>query len=83
MFGWTVNWDDALQTITAYGPDGDDMKMTIGSKTYECNGVKTEFDVAPLLQQERTYIPVRVIAESMGYVVGWEEDSQTVTITTK
>lgn len=82
-FGWTVNWDDALQTITAYGPEGDDMKMTIGSNTYECNGVKTEFDVSPLLKEDRTYIPVRVIAESMGYVVGWEDASQTVTITTK
>ena len=50
MFGWTVNWDDVLQTITAYGPEGDDMKMTIGSNTYECNGVKTEFDVSPLLK---------------------------------
>ena len=59
------------------------MKMTIGSNTYECNGVKTEFDVSPLLKEDRTYIPVRVIAESMGYVVGWEDASQTVTITTK
>lgn len=83
LFGWTVNWDEALQTITAYSPDGDDMKMTIGRNIYECNGVKIEFDVAPLIRQDRTYIPVRVIAESMGYVVGWEEASQTVTITTK
>lgn len=39
-----------------------------------------EIEVAPFTVNDRTMVPVRVIAESFGAQVGWEEAAQTVTV---
>lgn len=45
----------------------------------ELNGKKLEFDTEPMLINDRTMVPMRKIFESLGAIVDWEEDTQTVT----
>ena len=44
---------------------------------------KIQMDTTPILnnQEGRTYVPIRFIAEAMKYQVGWDEATQTVTLT--
>lgn len=37
-------------------------------------------DIAPLIINQRTMVPVRVVSESLGYRVDWENDTQSVII---
>ena len=44
------------------------------------DGAEMVLDVEPILYNNRTYIPVRFVAESMGKNVGWDEETKTVII---
>lgn len=43
------------------------------------DGVKIEFDVAPVTQNDRTLVPLRAIFEALGASVDWDDAAQTVT----
>ena len=43
--------------------------MTIGDTTYTINGVEKSMDVAPEITGDRTYVPVRFVAEGLGFKV--------------
>lgn len=77
--GATVSWDGSTQTVTSY-KDDNTIVMTIGSGTIYLNGLPIESDVAPILINGFTYVPVRVISESLGCMVDWNGDTRTVTI---
>lgn len=67
-FGATVDWDQENQTVTyTYGDTA--LTMTIGSTTYTVNGEDKTMDTAPVLNGDRTYVPVRFVAEALGYEV--------------
>ena len=74
-----VNWNGNKQLVTV---ERDDMhiELTIGSKTAYVNGKTEAMDVAPKLVADRTMIPVRFVSEKLGYMVDWDEKSQTVII---
>ena len=60
--------------------------LAIGTPNAYANGAKTMVDpenpeVQPIVKDDRTLVPVRFIAESFGAEVGWDEATQTVTIT--
>lgn len=40
-----------------------------------------EMDTAPVIENGRTYLPIRAIAELCGYKVNWNSETQTVVIT--
>jgi N-acetylmuramoyl-L-alanine amidase len=44
------------------------------------NGKTTQMDSAPLIENGRTYLPARYIAEALGYTVQWNAAGQTVNI---
>lgn len=55
--------------------------FTIGSTTYTVNGVEKSMDVAPYIKGDRTYIPVRFVAQSAGVAdnnIIWNEADQSV-----
>lgn len=55
--------------------------MTVGEKTFEAFGEAKEMDVAPILKNEKTFVPIRVVAESIGAEVIWtEEEAEKVVI---
>jgi hypothetical protein len=45
------------------------------------NGKLINFDRQPMIVNDRTMVPVRFIAEELGYAVDWNADKQFVTIT--
>lgn len=49
--------------------------------TLYVNGQQQETDTAPMLVNERTFVPIRVVSEALGAQVGWDEATQTVTLT--
>ena len=85
-FGMSVNWDDSTQTVTALKSFGegkhDVIKMQIDNYTMTKNGEITDLDIAPMVLDGRTLVPVRAIAESMEANVVWNNDLRSVIITT-
>ncbi len=77
--GGTVGWDDATQKVTLiYGSDN--IVLTINSVNAYFNGQLSVLDVAPKEVNGRTILPIRYIAESFKFGVGWEDSTQTITI---
>ena len=68
-FGAKVDYDNDAKTVTIV--DGDTtVVMTIGETTYTVNGEEQTMDVAPVIGSgDRTYVPVRFVAEALGYKV--------------
>lgn len=55
--------------------------FTIGSTTYTVNGIEKTMDVAPYIKGDRTYIPVRFVAQAAGVAdnnIIWNEADQSV-----
>lgn len=46
------------------------------------NGQEIVSEVQPFLKDDRTMVPLRVISEALGATVAWDQETQTVTITT-
>ncbi len=77
--GGTVEWDENTRTASlSYGPDN--IELTIDSTTAYLNGTAYTLDTTPVIINDRTMLPIRFIAESFGLEVGWEQSSQTVTV---
>ena len=57
------------------------IKLKIGSNILEKDGQPFEMDVAPFTQDDRTFVPIRFVAENLGFNVSWDEATQTVAIT--
>ena len=58
--------------------------LTIGSNVMdrELNGISTDIimDVAPYIKEGRTMLPVRYVAEGLGFDVEWIESTRTVVL---
>lgn len=78
--GGTVAWNGETREVTLdYGKD--EIKLTIDSTEAYLNGNKTVLDTAPMIINDRTMLPIRLIAESFRFEVKWEEEEERVTIT--
>lgn len=58
----------------------DYLLMFIGSKSLLHNGNKTIMDVAPIIKNSRTLVPIRAIAEALNATVSWDPNTFVVTI---
>ncbi|MBQ4110120.1 MAG: WG repeat-containing protein [Clostridia bacterium] len=78
--GAEVTWDDETQTVTAKKGETE-IKLTVNSNILTMgDGTALEIDVAPVLRDDRTYVPLRVFSEALGAEVGWDYDNYTATI---
>ena len=71
--GGTAVWNEAARTVTLV-IDGKTITMTI-DVTLE------KYGVAPIIINNRTYVPIRFVAEELGADVQWNETTQQITIT--
>ena len=55
--------------------------IQIGSKTMFVNGKAYEKDVAPVIMNDRTLVPIRFVTESLGGKVAWNEKEKEVVLT--
>lgn len=70
--GAQVNWDSAARTVTIQ-LDGVTMTMTIGEMI-------EGFDAAPVIQNGRTLVPIRYVAEKLDANVMWVPATQQIII---
>lgn len=78
--GGTVEWNEALQGVTM-SLDGTILDLFINRTRAYVNDQPAFLDVAPILHNERTMLPIRFIAENFGATVEWEEETQCIYIT--
>ena len=81
-FGAKVGWDGATSTATLTTSDVE-IKITIGAKTAYVNGIAISLDAPAFIENSRTYMPVRFVAENLGATVAWDGATSTATLTKK
>ena len=81
MAGAQVDWDQDTQTAFIMK---DDYTVTIkyGDSAMYKNGERIELDSPAIIENNRTLIPVRAIAEAMDYAVTWDGHHSMVLIST-
>ena len=67
-FGAKVEWNEKDRTVTTE-MDGKRVVMTIDKKEYKVNDKEMTMDVAPYISGDRTLVPVRFVAEALGFQV--------------
>lgn len=78
--GGAVAWDEETQTVVLT-KDDIRLRLTISSKTAYVNEEARALDIAPVIINDRTMLPIRFIAEEFGYAAGWDGEAQTITLT--
>ncbi len=77
--GFNVEWDEKAQSVTVSSGEAS-LVLFIGSLTYTVNGESYETDVPPTVRSDRTFVPIRLVSETLGCEVYWLESSGTVEI---
>lgn len=73
--GYEVGWDQ--QTKTVHISSGNQkIALTIGSDQAKVNGQTVALDAPPELKDDRTFVPLRFIAETMGEQVDYNASSR-------
>ena len=74
-----VGYDDSARTVTLSG-NGYKVNMTLDKSEYTINDIPFEMDVPAQVVNDRTLIPLRVMAESIGKKVEWDADNRLIYI---
>ena len=74
-----MTWDGSLQKAT-FVKESKTLVLYIGNKEYEVDEKKLQMDTAALLQEGRTFVPARYVAEAFGATVRWDSAIKTVYI---
>ena len=80
--GATVDWDTKKVAIVRKGSTT--IEVPIGSKSILVNGTKKAIDTqgtVSIIVDSSTYLPFRIIAESLNYTVSYDQNTKTITCT--
>lgn len=78
---FAVEWDGENQLVKVVSADNTKtVFFKIGYASTVVNGEELSLSSAPFVLNDRTYLPVRVIAETMGADVDWNGETKTVLI---
>lgn len=78
--GLHVDWDNATRTVVI-GEGTDLVKLTIGGKEIvKADGSTVAIDAPAMIKSERTFVPLRAIAEISGARVSWDDATRTAVI---
>lgn len=80
--GATVNWEAENQTAII-NKERDEIRYTVYKVFASLNGEMVVMDTFGILKDERTMVPIRFISEMLGCNVAWDDNTNTVIITTK
>jgi len=75
-----VIWDALNQSATFTSSDGKTIIITVGRAVLTVDGSEQAIDAPPLLKEGRVFLPVRWLAQALGYEVGWDEATSTVLV---
>ena len=73
MLDCKVDWDDTSKTAIITKENGDVVKVTLGSDVLTVNNKSSQMDTTAIIKDDRTFIPVRFVAEALGLEVEWLE----------
>ena len=76
---YKVDWNKDKKLVTIKNTDRQ-ILMTIGDTNITVNNEKIKNDVAPLIRKDRTYVPLRFVAENMNLKVNWDGKEKKVII---
>ena len=77
--GYDVKWDGANKKVIMKNGDTN-VELTIGSNKMKVNGKVLTLDAPAEIKDERTFVPLRAIAESFGEKVDYSKDYKAVYI---
>jgi len=77
--GGSVAWD-AIQRKATVTLGTHTVEVWIGSRQARVDGVNVALDVAAIIVNSRTLLPLRFVAENLGCTVTWDPVGRTVTI---
>ena len=80
--GADITWNSAKKTVTIEYEE-DVILLTIGSKDAKLNKLKVYMDVPAMIINDRTMIPVRFVAENLGFDVEWDAKEYIVNVKPK
>lgn len=80
--GAEVEWNDENKTVTVTYNDIT-IIVTIDSTTALVNGEEVEIDSPAIIKKDRVLVPIRIIAETLGLTVEWDDDSHSVIVDEK
>ncbi|MEA3421987.1 MAG: stalk domain-containing protein, partial [Acidobacteriota bacterium] len=83
--GGTIGWENATRKVTI-NFKGTVIELWIDNPKAKVNGIEVwididNHDVKPIIVNDRTMLPLRFVAESLGCTVSWDNDTRTITIT--
>lgn len=83
--GASIEWEGTEQKITIKHHDVT-IELWIGRPIAHINGIMMPIDIdtptlAPRIVAGRTVLPLRFVADNLGFEVGWEGATQTITLT--
>ena len=79
-FGAKVEWDGETSTATLISDEAT-IVIVIYESRMTVNGVTVPLDSPAVIQNNRTYLPVRAIAEALGANVAWDAETSTAILT--
>jgi hypothetical protein len=82
--GAQVDWDNTARAVVLK-KDGHTIRLPIGSETYTVDGESKTLDAPAELMAStqgyaRTMVPIRFVAEGLGYQVEWDNTTRTVIV---
>ena len=77
--GYSVHWQEPTQTVLAM-KEGISISLPLNSNTVTVNEETVVIDVPAKLNNSRTFVPLRFLAEYSGANVYWDADTSTVII---
>ena len=75
-----VEWSGKCGGVVIITKDDIEIVIYIGSNEAYVNGEEVILDCPAFIEKDRTYTPLRFIAENLGAYVEWDEDSKEVII---
>lgn len=76
--GAEIVWNGETQTVMAK-KEGTEIQLVIGGEAYK-NGQLIPLDVPAKSLNGRTMVPLRFVSEALGCRIGWNDETQTITI---
>lgn len=78
-FGAEVGWDGSTKTVTGI-TDECELRLTVDKADAMVNGIGMKLDIPAKIKNNRTYVPLRFVAQSMGAEVEWVDSTKTINI---